>query len=252
MAGYKHNLLTHKSFDGTQKLFKKALKRTNTFVPIDTGKVEGSKAKVTRSETRVKESSKRAGEELDRKSIKKQKVEDATKQVELKESFKMIPFDEDAVNTIPLATKQAPIVDYKITIDKRKIYSHITRADENNESIDMVTTGKRNTDNDCIVDSKSAMSKENKNSNSYSTSQISTSEEIDYDSPEEFAQMAKLQALTKTLIVKSPVPITNCVLRLANAKTWDAIKGKTFRVQIPSTMTFADVKIGKRNLRSGK
>ncbi|GJT96313.1 hypothetical protein Tco_1091831 [Tanacetum coccineum] len=40
--------------------------------------------------------------------------------------------------------------------------------------------------------------------------------------------------------------------RLANAKTWDAIKGKTFRVQIPPTMTFAEVKIGKRNLRSGK
>ncbi|GJZ37409.1 hypothetical protein Tco_0583600, partial [Tanacetum coccineum] len=122
------------------------------------------------------------------------------------------------------------------------------------------------------------------------TSQISTSEEIDYDSPEppksllkwyhylsdEYNTMAgevsskakveacgskvkveacgskaKLQASTKTLIVKSPVPITNCILRLANAKTWDAIKGKTFRVQIPPTMTFAEVKIGKRNLRSG-
>ncbi|GKB41775.1 hypothetical protein Tco_0886717, partial [Tanacetum coccineum] len=60
---------------------------------------------------------------------------------------------------------------------------------------------------------------------------------------------AKLQASTKTLIVKSLVPITNCVLGLANAKTWDAIKGKTFGVQIPPTMTFAEVKIGKRNLR---
>ncbi|GJW68593.1 putative transposon, En/Spm-like protein [Tanacetum coccineum] len=43
---------------------------------------------------------------------------------------------------------------------------------------------------------------------------------------------AKLQASTKTVIVKSPVPITNCVLRLANAKTKDAIKGKTFGVKI--------------------
>ncbi|GJT08820.1 hypothetical protein Tco_0843282 [Tanacetum coccineum] len=47
---------------------------------------------------------------------------------------------------------------------------------------------------------------------------------------------AKLQASTKTLIVKSLVPITNYVLRLVNAKTWDAIKGKTFGVQIPPTM----------------
>ncbi|GJZ09126.1 retrovirus-related pol polyprotein from transposon TNT 1-94 [Tanacetum coccineum] len=151
------------------------------------------------------------------------------------------------------------------------------------------------------------------NSDSYSTSQISTSEEIDYDSPEPPKSLlkwyhylsdeykdngrfwgsksgcnesdvkpswkdiekakacmlakaqaseasskakveacgskAKLQASTKTLIVKSPVPITNCILGLANAKTWDAIKGKTFGVQIPPTMTFAEVKIGKRNLR---
>ncbi|GKA43050.1 hypothetical protein Tco_0735710 [Tanacetum coccineum] len=43
---------------------------------------------------------------------------------------------------------------------------------------------------------------------------------------------AKLQASTKTLIVKSPVRITNCVLGLANAKTRDAIKGKTFGVKI--------------------
>ncbi|GJY78770.1 hypothetical protein Tco_0484571 [Tanacetum coccineum] len=62
---------------------------------------------------------------------------------------------------------------------------------------------------------------------------------------------AKLQASTKTLIVKRPVPITNCVLRVVNAKTWDAIKGKTFGVQIPSTMAFAKVKIGNKNLRSG-
>ncbi|GJZ33083.1 hypothetical protein Tco_0578519 [Tanacetum coccineum] len=43
---------------------------------------------------------------------------------------------------------------------------------------------------------------------------------------------AKLQASTKTLIVKSPIRITNYVLGLANAKTRDAIKGKTFRVKI--------------------
>ncbi|GJS91607.1 hypothetical protein Tco_0774243 [Tanacetum coccineum] len=114
MAGYKHNQLRHKSFDDIQKLFDKALKRVNTFVPMDTEKVEGSKAKAAGSETRVEESSKRAGEELDRESTKKQKVEDETEQAELKECFEIIPFDEDSVNTIPLATKQAPIVDWTI------------------------------------------------------------------------------------------------------------------------------------------
>ncbi|GJY78385.1 hypothetical protein Tco_0484186 [Tanacetum coccineum] len=96
MAGYKHNQLRHKSFDNIQKLFDKALKRVNTFVPMDTKKVEGSKAKTADSKTRVKESSNRSGEDLDRESTKKQKVEDETEQ---------------------------------ITRDARKIYYHITIAD---------------------------------------------------------------------------------------------------------------------------
>ncbi|GJT14503.1 hypothetical protein Tco_0861545 [Tanacetum coccineum] len=50
MAGYKHNQLRHKSFDDIQKLFDKALKRVNIFVPMDTEKVEGSKAKAVRQE----------------------------------------------------------------------------------------------------------------------------------------------------------------------------------------------------------
>nr|GFA50882.1 hypothetical protein [Tanacetum cinerariifolium] len=69
---------------------------------------------------------------------------------------------------------------------------------------------------------------------------------------EAYGSKAKLQASTKTLIVKSPVPITNCVLGLANAKTWGAIKSKTFGVKKPPTTTFTEVKIGKGNLRSRK
>ncbi|GJU44534.1 hybrid signal transduction histidine kinase M [Tanacetum coccineum] len=313
---------------------------------MDTKKVEGSKAKAAGSETRVEESSKRAGEELDRESTKKQKVEDETEQAELKECFEIIPFDEDAVNTIPLATKQAPIVDYKITRDARKIYYHITRADgstkvymrfedmlkmrqkqvlktenpgkriaflENEHSKSFAKCLRKEVERELAISKRKCIrniifvnldsSSDNNNSDSYSTSQISTSEEIDYDSPEPPKSLlkwyhylsdeykdngrfwgsklgcnesdvklswkdiekakacmlakaqaseasskakveacgskvqveacgskAKLQASTKTLIVKSPVPITNCILGLANAKTWDAIKGKTFGV----------------------
>ncbi|GJR97666.1 hypothetical protein Tco_0269840 [Tanacetum coccineum] len=53
---------------------------------------------------------------------------------------------------------------------------------------------------------------------------------------------AKLQTSPKTLIVKSPVPITNCVLGLANAKTWDVILSKTLGVKIPPTMACAEEK----------
>ncbi|GJW79890.1 hypothetical protein Tco_0143865 [Tanacetum coccineum] len=42
MAGYKHNQLRHKSFADIQKLFDKALKRVNTFVPMDTEKEKNS------------------------------------------------------------------------------------------------------------------------------------------------------------------------------------------------------------------
>ncbi|GKA97301.1 hypothetical protein Tco_0825195, partial [Tanacetum coccineum] len=55
----------------------------------------------------------------------------------------------------------------------------------------------------------------------------------------------------QTLIVKSPVPIKNCVLRFANGKTWDAILNKTFGVKIPTTGTGAKQKKWKRNIRGG-
>ncbi|GJY89153.1 hypothetical protein Tco_0503781, partial [Tanacetum coccineum] len=48
----------------------------------------------------------------------------------------------------------------------------------------------------------------------------------------------KLQPSTKTLIVKIPVPITNCILRLANAKTWDVIKDSSDDSNGPSIPKF--------------
>nr|GEY95605.1 hypothetical protein [Tanacetum cinerariifolium] len=62
---------------------------------------------------------------------------------------------------------------------------------------------------------------------------------------------AKLQTSPKILIVKSHVPITNSVLGLANAKTWDAILSKTFGVKIPPTMACAEEKKRKRNISRG-
>ncbi|GJR76262.1 hypothetical protein Tco_0088627 [Tanacetum coccineum] len=59
---------------------------------------------------------------------------------------------------------------------------------------------------------------------------------------------AKVQTSPKTLIVKSLVPITNFVLGLANAKTWNAILSKTFEVKIPTIMTCMEEKKGKRRL----
>ncbi|GKD06428.1 hypothetical protein Tco_1181402, partial [Tanacetum coccineum] len=63
---------------------------------------------------------------------------------------------------------------------------------------------------------------------------------------------AKLQTSPKTLIVKTSVPITNCILGLPNATTWDAILSKTFRVKIPSTMACAKEKKWKRKISKGR
>ncbi|GJU98834.1 hypothetical protein Tco_1328105 [Tanacetum coccineum] len=112
MAGYKHNQLKNKSFDDIQKLFDKAMKRVNTFVDMNTELVEGSKVRAEGSETRVEGSSKRAGDELEQESIKKQKVDEDKETVELKSLMEVIPDEEEvAVDAIPLATKPPSIID---------------------------------------------------------------------------------------------------------------------------------------------
>ncbi|GJT98341.1 hypothetical protein Tco_1093859 [Tanacetum coccineum] len=74
MAGYKHTQLKNKSFEEIQMLFDKEMKRVNSFVPIDSEVVEGSGNK-TESSRKETVSKKRAGEELDEESVKRQKLE---------------------------------------------------------------------------------------------------------------------------------------------------------------------------------
>ncbi|GJT71826.1 hypothetical protein Tco_1031112 [Tanacetum coccineum] len=69
MAGFKHSQLKSKSYDEIQKLFDKEMKRVNTFVDMNSEVVKGSK-------TRTKESSKRAGDELESDKSKKQKIDE--------------------------------------------------------------------------------------------------------------------------------------------------------------------------------
>ncbi|GKA67237.1 hypothetical protein Tco_0767045 [Tanacetum coccineum] len=109
MAGYKHNQLKNKSFDDIQKLFDKAMKRVNTFVDMDTELVEGSEVRAEGSETRVEGSSKRAGEELEQESSKKQKLEDDKETTELQRLIE--------------------VVDWKIHKEGKKSYYQIIRAD---------------------------------------------------------------------------------------------------------------------------
>ncbi|GJT65420.1 MAK10-like protein [Tanacetum coccineum] len=130
MAGYKHHQLKNKSFDDIQKLFDKAIKRVNTFVDMDTELVEGSKVRAEGSEIRIEGSSKRAGEDLQQESIKKQKVDEDKETAELQRLIKVVPGKEEvAIDAITLETKPPRIVDYKIHKEGKKTYYLLIRAD---------------------------------------------------------------------------------------------------------------------------
>ncbi|GJR41776.1 hypothetical protein Tco_1309879 [Tanacetum coccineum] len=117
MEGKKLKDLKNKSFDSIQKMFDRAFKRVNTFVDFRTDLVEGS--------------SKRAGEELEQESTKKQKVDEDKDTTELQSLMEVIPYEEKAVaiDAVPLAIKSPSIVSWKIHKEGKKSYYQIMRAD---------------------------------------------------------------------------------------------------------------------------
>nr|GEW30070.1 hypothetical protein [Tanacetum cinerariifolium] len=123
--------LKNKSFDEIQKAFDKTMSWINPFVSMDTKVV---KDRAEGSEIRIEESSKRAGEDLQQESAKKQKVHDDKKATKLKRYLEIVPDDEDGVtiNATPLSSKSLTIIDYKIYKEGRKSYFQIIRLCESN------------------------------------------------------------------------------------------------------------------------
>ncbi|GJV23980.1 hypothetical protein Tco_1376675, partial [Tanacetum coccineum] len=78
---------------------------------------------------------KRAGEELEQESSKKQKLEEDKESEELKQCLEIIPDDGDdvTIDATPLSTKSPTIVDYKIYKEGKKSYFQIIRADGNSQ-----------------------------------------------------------------------------------------------------------------------
>ncbi|GJW20289.1 ribonuclease H-like domain-containing protein [Tanacetum coccineum] len=105
-----------------------SMKRVNTFVDY---RAELEEENLKKAEVKVIEgSSKRAGDELEQESTKKQKMDDVNETAELKSMMKVISDEEEvAVDAIPLATKPPTIVDYKIHKEGKRSYYQITRAD---------------------------------------------------------------------------------------------------------------------------
>ncbi|GJR28579.1 hypothetical protein Tco_1104811 [Tanacetum coccineum] len=116
MEGWKHKDLKSKDFDSIKELFDKAFTRVNMFVDFRIELVEGS--------------SKRAGEELEQESTKKQKVDEDKDTTELQSLIEVILDEEEvAIDAVPLATKSPSIVDWKIHKEGNKSYYQIVRAD---------------------------------------------------------------------------------------------------------------------------
>ncbi|GKC72245.1 hypothetical protein Tco_1118128 [Tanacetum coccineum] len=119
MTGYKKSQLKNKSFVEIQKLFDKTMTRVKMFVDMDTELVKES-SKKAKEEMAQESSSKRAGEELEQDDKEKE---------DLKQCFEIIQDDEVAIDAIPLATKPAPIVNFHIHRKGRNGYYEIMRAD---------------------------------------------------------------------------------------------------------------------------
>ncbi|GJS31953.1 hypothetical protein Tco_0492573 [Tanacetum coccineum] len=110
-----------KHFAKLRMLFDKEMKRVNLFVPTDSEVVESSRKEIV--------SKKRAGEELDEESVKRQKLNDDAEKAELQLCLEIVPRDDEAVNVESLSTKY-PIVDWKTHIlAEDKMYYQIIRAD---------------------------------------------------------------------------------------------------------------------------
>ncbi|GJZ38943.1 hypothetical protein Tco_0585506 [Tanacetum coccineum] len=119
-----------RSYEEIQKLFDKAYKQVNSFVPIDSEVVKSS-------ETRTEGSSKREGDELESDKSKKQKIDvyvEAEKdnnqeEAEIKKHIEIVKDDEVAIDVIPLATKPPMIVEYKIVKEGKFGYFQLIRSD---------------------------------------------------------------------------------------------------------------------------
>ncbi|GJT93643.1 hypothetical protein Tco_1082488 [Tanacetum coccineum] len=127
MANYKHSQLKNKSFEEIQMLFDNTMKWVDSFVPMDSEVMEGSKSQ-------AKGSKKRTREELKSDNSKKQKIDEKLEaevddEAEMKKHMEIVPDDEVAINAIPLATKSPIIVDWKIIKEGKMEYFQIIKAD---------------------------------------------------------------------------------------------------------------------------
>ncbi|GJV70940.1 hypothetical protein Tco_1490935 [Tanacetum coccineum] len=117
MATYKHSQSKNKSFEEIQMLFDNTMKWVDSFVPIDSEVVEGSKSQTEGSKKRTRE-------ELESDNSKKQKIDENVEaeldnEAEMKRIMEIVPDDKVEIDAIPLATKSL-VIDVQ-NIDKEDL-----------------------------------------------------------------------------------------------------------------------------------
>ncbi|GJR19307.1 hypothetical protein Tco_0967834 [Tanacetum coccineum] len=114
MGGYKHNQLKGRSYKEIQKLFDKIYQQVNTFVPMDSDVVEGSKK--AKADTEQESNTKRAREELEQEKAKKQRinqhVEEEKESKGLKQCLEIVLEDGDdvTIDATSLSTRSPNIM----------------------------------------------------------------------------------------------------------------------------------------------
>nr|GEU42698.1 hypothetical protein [Tanacetum cinerariifolium] len=108
----------------------------DSFVPMDTELVKGSKKAVKDNEKAKEGSSKRATSNLEQEDAKRRRIKEDNESVKLKRCLEIIPEDDDdvTIKATPLSSKSPTIVDYKIYKEWRKSFFKIIRAYGNSQS----------------------------------------------------------------------------------------------------------------------
>ncbi|GJX73640.1 putative ribonuclease H-like domain-containing protein, partial [Tanacetum coccineum] len=123
------------SVEEKEKLFQQLLEQRRKHFAAKSAEEKRNKPPTQAQQRKIMErllvegSSKRAGEELEQKSTKKQKVDEDKDTAELQSLMEVIPDEEEvAIDAIPLATKSSTIVDCKIHKEGKNNYFQIIRV----------------------------------------------------------------------------------------------------------------------------
>ncbi|GJU77995.1 hypothetical protein Tco_1275065 [Tanacetum coccineum] len=136
IAARKKFFATKKAEEQRNKPPTKTEQRTKMYTESSGKKAESSGKKAERSRKKTV-SKKRAGEKLDEKSVKRQKVGDDAEKAELKACLEIVPGDDSVVNIESLSTKYPILVEKKYPVTQEMLSRMLSRRLEVDHECEM-------------------------------------------------------------------------------------------------------------------